>query len=807
VAAQRGHELLQQFCADLRLLRTQAGGPSLRQLSGEVHRGKSQVGAILNGEIREPPDWDVVRALLESIRRYAQDEGRLANLSVRTAIDEFWRPRYAVLEHAFTDAPRGRVAAGSPGDVSPADGAADGAVAPDPPHPVLPQQLPAAVRHFAGRAAELDALTDLATEAAGAGAPMLISAIDGMGGIGKTTLAVHWAHRVADRFPDGQLYVDLHGFSPTGSPVRASDALRAFLAALGVSPQRVPSDTDAAAALYRSLLAGRRVLVVLDNARDADHVRPLLPGAPGCLALVTSRHRLTGLVTAVGAHSMALDVLTPDDARDLFVRRIGSARVAAEPGAVDEIIALCGRLPLALAMVAARAAAYPTFSLAALATELRHARGDLAAFSDGDEQTDLRAVFSWSCRRLGDRAGRLFRLLGLHPGAEISVPAAVSLAGETPGAVRSALAELARAHLVRERSPGRFSLHDLLRAYAAELCATVDPPSVRDEAVHRVLDHYLCTAHTAASLIRSQRSPISLPPARPGVVPERLGDEAAATAWFTAEYPALLAAIRSPRALDGHIWRLAWTLTSFLSWRGDWRGLAAAHGTGLAAAERLGDRTGQAHAHRGLARAYTLMGRYDDALDQLRAALALSAELGDRSGAADTHLALSWAYDLQERYRKALIESGRALDLYVDLGDELGQARALNSVGWLHALLGEHREAIGNCERAIALLRKHGDRHAEAATWDSLGFAQHQLGAYQQAVASYRNALQLHHDRGDSYDESIVLIHLGDTWHAAGDGHAARGAWQEALTILEQLGHPDAKQVVQRLADLEPADG
>jgi DNA-binding SARP family transcriptional activator len=330
-----------------------------------------------------------------------------------------------------------------------------------------PAQLPPAVAGFTGRAGELDRLDRLLAGHAADRSQVMILAVDGTAGVGKTALAVQWAHRVADRFPDGQLYVNLRGYGPDGPVMDPADAVRGLLYGLGTAPSRVPIGQEAQTGLYRTILAGKRMLIVLDNARDADHVRPLLPGAPGCVVLVTSRNRLSGLVTA-GAHLLTLDVPTAAEARELLALRLGPDRLAAEPDAVDDIIARAGRLPLALAIVAVRAATYPHFPLRYLAGELGDTQHRLDALATADPTTDIRMVFSWSYKALVDPAARLFRLLGLHPGADISVPAAASLTGLPARQVRPLLTQLSAVHLITEASPGRYTFHDLLRAYARE---------------------------------------------------------------------------------------------------------------------------------------------------------------------------------------------------------------------------------------------------------------------------------------------------------------------------------------------------
>ena len=335
---------------------------------------------------------------------------------------------------------------------------------------------------------------------------MVIGAIDGMPGAGKTTLAVHWAHLVADRFPDGQLYVNLRGFDPGGA-LGPAEVLSGFLPALGVTPPQVPADLDGRAALYRSLLAGQRVLVVLDNARDVAQVRPLLPGSPGCMVIVTSRNRLASLAASDGARTLTLDVFSAADAREALARRLGADRVAAEPAAVEEIIA-CVRAAAAGAGpgggAGGRAAAVPA-GRHRRRTARRAGRLDALATGDG---TDVRAVFSWSYRMLSPPAARLFRLLSLQAGPDISLAAAASLAARRPGQAGALLAELTRTRLVTEYSPGRYSLHDLLRSYAAELCAETDPDGDRDAAISRLLSHYLHSAHHSHLLLQPhQRLP------------------------------------------------------------------------------------------------------------------------------------------------------------------------------------------------------------------------------------------------------------------------------------------------------------
>jgi DNA-binding SARP family transcriptional activator/tetratricopeptide (TPR) repeat protein len=676
---------------------------------------------------------------------------------------------------------------------------------------VVPRQLPAAVARFAGRSGELGVLTGQAEQAGGGaggtGGTVVISAIGGTAGVGKTALAVHVAHQVAGLFPDGQLYADLRGFSPSGDPVPPARAVRGFLAALGVAPQAVPADAEAQAALYRSVLAGKRVLLVLDNARDAAQVRPLLPGSAGCLVMVTSRSQLAGLAAVEGAQLLPLGLLTEQEARELLAARLG-ARVEAEREATDELIRLCARLPLALAVAAARAAARPEHPLAVVAAELRAADGPLDALDAGDPTASVRSVFSWSYRQLSPAAARLFRLLGIHPGPDISAPAAASLAGAESAQARVLLAELARAHLIAEHAPGRYAFHDLLRAYAAEQAHALDGDAARRAAVGRAIDHYLHTAHAAAVLVNPSRTSLRIAPPGPGITSERPTGERQALAWFEAEHHVLLAVgtLAAETGFDRHAWQLPLAIGDYLDASGHWHELAAVARSALDAAARLGEVGGQAAAHRVLGGAHAQLARYELARAHLANSLELYRRLGDRAGQAIVHLTVAWVTDFQDRHAETLVHCERALGLFQAVCDEVEEARTLATIGWCHAHLGRHEEAREFCRRALALLRERGHRLYEAGSWDTLGYAEHQSGDHAAAVACYQRALGLFREFGDRYCQATVLAHLGDTRHAAGQDQLARGAWHEAAAILDALHHPYAGTVRARLRqDAEPS--
>jgi DNA-binding SARP family transcriptional activator len=430
---------------------------------------------------------------------------------------------------------------------------------------VVPRQLPTGPRSFVGRTRELAALSALVERDLEQASGVAIAALTGMAGIGKTALAVYWAHQVADRFPDGQLFVNLRGSGPSGLPVMPTDAVRGFLTALDVPPPRIPPDTDGQAALYRSLLAGRRMLIVLDNAQNAEQVRPLLPGSPGCLVLVTSRNRFTGLAAAEGAYLMTLGVLTEAESHELLASNLDAGRAMAESATVSELTALCGRLPLALCDVAARAVAHPGLPLATLSAEMRDARKRLDALETGEPVTSVRMVFSWSRARLGNPASRMFRLLGVHPGPDITIPAAASLAGLPPGQTHLAIAELCDEHLLTDYVPGRYTCHDLLRSYAVEEASTRESEAARRDAMRRMLDHYLYAATVASGFLHPCQSGMTWTPSQPGVTLESIAGPGQAAEWFENEQHVLLNVIKQA-AEDGYApyaWILPWIVGQY----------------------------------------------------------------------------------------------------------------------------------------------------------------------------------------------------------------------------------------------------
>lgn len=675
-----------------------------------------------------------------------------------------------------------------------------------------PRELPAAGSEIVGRIAELSDLDAML----GSGTPVVIS---GMAGVGKTTLVLHWAQRIAGRFPDGQLHLNLRGFHPEGA-MPAGEALNALLSSLGVTAPRIPQDLAARAGLYRTMLQDRRVLVVLDNAADAEQVRPLLPPA-GCLAVVTCRRQLSSLIVNEGARPLEVELLGVEDARRLLADRLGASRVAREAAAVERIIAACGRLPLALAVVAARGALNPAFSLADIAAELD---GSVAA-TGPDPLADVRTAFSWSYRRLPPDAQRLFRLIGLHPGPDLTAPVAAALGDLDPtGTTRTepeptgtargqldvvragaVLAELAGARLAVEHRPGRYACHDLLRAYAAELTAGTDPAADRQAAVERFLTHLVHAAGVATLVLDPLRKPIGLPAGPAPATVSRPDDEAAAMAWFRAEHRGLLAALDlAVRAgLDRQAWQLAWGIVVFLERDGSWQDWINAQTTALRAAQRLADPGAQAFSHRSLSVGCVRLGRAAESMAHAQAAYELFLRIDDPAGAAVCQHAMAFNREGEGRWAEAIAHGEQALALFRQACDPVGQARVLNSVGLYRAELGDHDSALESCRQALELQRGMGDLGGAAATLDSLGTVWHRIGDHGRAVTHFREALTLFAQQGDRICQADTLGRLGETQLAAGEVAAARQSWRQALTLLAKIDHPGAAEARARLASLD----
>ncbi len=658
----------------------------------------------------------------------------------------------------------------------------------------VPCQLPASPRLFVGRSGELAHLTAVLGEP---NATMPVSVICGAAGIGKSWLAMHWAHQHLDRFPDGQLHVDLHGFGPGGNFVAPATALRGFLDALGVEPAAVPPEIDARIGLYRSLLAGKRVLVVLDNARATAQVAPLLPGSPTCAVLVTSRHRLEGLTTAHGARPLQLDLLADTEARELLARGIDRDRVTAEPGAVAELLARCAGLPLAISIVVARAGRHPRFPLAELAEELRDVNGRLDALTTGDSRIDLRALLSWSHQALSPPAAAAFGLLGLAPGDDISLSAAASLLALPTAEARLVLRELEDGHLVEQHVPSRYRMHDLVRLYAIDCAGHDHPEGSRGQALRRLVDFYVHTAFAGDRLLQPLLSPIELPDSASACHPLR--DHRAALVWFTAELPNLLAAQRlaAEHGWAVSVYQLARLLTTFLYRQGRFHDVRTVWRAGLAATEQPNE---QAAAHQLLGAVLAELGEDREALRHLARAEAL----GGPAGQADTHHALGWFWSLRGDHRRALTHAGQALRLYRALGMPAGETRQLTVIGWYHAQAGDYDSASASGGVALASARRQGHREDEAIVLGLFGYIAQHAGRHAAAIEWYQQSHTLLHEVGSTYFEAGALDFLGQAHSALGEADLARPAWERALDLCRaQHRAGDAERIQRQLDAIE----
>jgi DNA-binding SARP family transcriptional activator/tetratricopeptide (TPR) repeat protein len=651
------------------------------------------------------------------------------------------------------------------------------------------RQLPPTARQFTGRTGELTALTGLLDRPAGqAPGTAVISAISGTAGVGKTALAVHWAHQVAERFPDGQLFMNLRGYDPA-QPMPAADALAGFLRALGVPGQDIPPEEEGRAALYRSMLSGRRMVVVLDNARSAEQVRPLLPAAPHCVAVVTSRDSLAGLVARDGAHRMDLDVLTLAEATSLLRVLIGG-RVDADPASAATLAAQCSWLPLALRVTAELASARPAVPLADLVVELADEQRRLDLMdAGGDERTAVRAVFSWSYQRLDADTGRAFRLAGLHPGPDLDLYAAAALTGTSLQHADLFLGQLARAHLIQPTRPGRHAMHDLLRAYARELAAAETPEADRQAALTRLFDYYLSTAAAAIDTLFpaerdcQHRIGCAADPAPP------LTDPDAARGWLDAERETLVAVVvhMATGGWPDHATRLAATLSRWLVTCNLCQEAAIIHHHARQAAVETEDRTAEATALTSLGLVDMQQGCYPAAADKFRQALLLFRETRDRNGEAQALHSLAMTDFRQGSYQQAVDEYQQALTLFRETGLRRAEARALGNLGVLLGRLGRRQEATDHYQLSLALQREIGDQSGEIITLLRLGNIDLQSGRHPEATERVQRALALSREGGEAESEAEALTLLGEVALAQGQHQRAGEYQRQALAMFREM--------------------
>jgi tetratricopeptide (TPR) repeat protein len=650
-----------------------------------------------------------------------------------------------------------------------------------------PRQLPGVRRDLVGRRAELKTLTAMLDRIDRAGVPD-VALISGMGGIGKTALVLTWAHSVCDRFPDGQIYLDLGGFGPAQTPTTLESTLASMLTALGEEPELIPSDLTARLGMYRTRTADRRLLLVLDNVWSTDQVRLLIPGSAGSTVVITSRHQLSGLVTGDIPLVMSLRGLGDDDAERFLALHLGDDRVAREAEAVSDIVAACAGLPLALSIVTARAIEEPHWPLARFSEELQYAAGGLDGFHDPEEC--LRTVFSWSYKHLSDEAVGVFCVLAHHPAPSISEKAAASMVGVSLQSVRRTLQELRSAHMITRDDPDRVAFHDLLRAFAHDMTASGERRAELDAAIPRLLDYYRLTACNAAEVSYPHLPPITLGPAEPDVVPETFTDHGTALRWLSEERAGLLAAVRL--AVDTgrgtNVWQLCWAIEEYLARRWYRDDHQATMEIALAATSP-DDILGLAHVRKGLGRADQLSGRYDAALGHLGEALSLFEKLDDGAAQADVCAEIGRLWQFQRQFKLALVFADRSLVFAIQSGNRHREARALNDIGWYYIQLGRYSTALDYCQRALVLHREIGDRYGEGQTLHSLGCAHLALQDPREAAHHFQQGLDLLDDEiRDRYYEAVTYVHLGDAYHADRKPEGAREVWERALNILSELG-------------------
>jgi DNA-binding SARP family transcriptional activator/tetratricopeptide (TPR) repeat protein len=658
----------------------------------------------------------------------------------------------------------------------------------------VPRELPAEVAGFVGRQGVLKALDELLPDDSGdAAGPVVICAITGTAGVGKTALAVHWSHRAADRFPDGQFYVNLRGYA-LGRPLPPIEALTTILTALGTPPQQVPVDVAAAAAQYRSQVAGRRMLIVLDNARSAAQVRPLLPASPGCLVLITSRDRLTGLIAHDGARRLTLEVLSPDESVELLGWMIGRERAAAESVAAAELARTCAHLPLALRIAGASLTDRPHSTIAGYVAELA-ASGPLTVLAV-DDDVAVRGALDLSYRILPHRAQQLFRWLGLVPCPDFTASAAVALTGFTEAQALQALERLVAAHLIVQHAAGRYTLHDLLRRYAADLAATQDSPTQRASAAQRLYDWLTAMSVAAAELLYPEALRLP-PPSAPALAMAGLTDTAAALDWLDAERHNLVAAILyaaryGPRQAA---WLCADALRGFHVQRGHVADLLSTSRAALAAARADGDFCAQAAAYHGLAHAHLSLDNYGRSITYSHRTFALAAEVGWDHGRAAAAGNIAAALGLQGRTTEAIQYLQRALQVHERIDWPLGRAKELDTLATAYRDVGRLREGTELATQARALYRERAAQRGEASANLTLGELHALLGWLGEAEHLLDSALATFRIFGSRRGEVHCQAWLARVHRDAGRLDQADHSAQRALQLVAEIDEPELQAI------------
>jgi tetratricopeptide (TPR) repeat protein/transcriptional regulator with XRE-family HTH domain len=677
----------------------------------------------------------------------------------------------------FVAAARGR---GSAAEVLAArDGASPGVFA-----AAATRALPQDTAGFTGRQGELTRLLGAIEGLAADGGMVGIHAIDGMAGIGKTTFAVHAAHRLAERFPDGQFFLPLHAHTAGQRPVGPADALASLLLTAGLAAAQIPPGLEARAARWRDQVAGRKILLLLDDAAGHEQVRPLLPGTAGSLVLVTSRRRLAALDAAV----ISLDTLPPGEAAALLVRLAARPGLRAGDAAVGDITRLCGCLPLAIGMLASQLRHHPAWTASQLAGDLAGARDRLELMQA--EDLSVGAAFDMSYQDLTDGQQLLFRRLGLIPGPDFDAYAAAALGATSLDTARRDLGKLYDQHLLTEPAPGRYQLHDLLREHARALAAAENDAET-DAAAGRLLDYYLHTALAAGRYFPRRIGADRRPPDSPTAYAPDLSSLGQATAWLEAERANLHAAAdyAATHGRSRHAIAIPAAMSDFLAVRGHWDQSTAPHQIALAAARQAGDRLGEADMLRELGGLQQLTGDYPAASASLARAVVLCRDLGDRSGEAYALAQLGFGQVLTGDYPAAAASHQQALALARAAGNRLREAAALNGLGLLQQLTGDHPAAAASLQQALALFRDLGDLPGQAHALNDLGVVRQETGDYPAAAESQRQALALFRDLGELLGQAYALNDLGLVQQETGDYPAAAASHQQALELFGDLGN------------------
>ncbi|MFS8097649.1 tetratricopeptide repeat protein [Lentzea alba] len=643
------------------------------------------------------------------------------------------------------------------------------------------RQLPMDIAEFTGREAELRRLCSPEAHTT-----VVISAIEGMAGVGKTKLAVRAAHQLVERYPDVQLWADLHGFDADELPADPSAVLESFLRLLGVPGGQIPESLAERAALYRDRLAGKRALVLLDNAAGEDQVRPLLPGGASCLVLITSRRSLMGLD---GAKSVFLDVFTADEAIALLSRIAGADRISADPGGAARVAELCGHLPIAVALAAKRLARRPQWTVADLVAQLERGGG-----------LGVRGVFDLSYQALPDHQRRFFRLLGLHPGEDVTADSAAALAGLTAYEAEDLLETLLDEHLLQQHTPGRYSLHDLLRTYAVEQVVAAEPPPARALARRRVLDWYVHTSWHASLQLNPVRK-LDIATADPSVHPRTFDDRDAALRWCDTERANLVAAVRdaAQHGLPVHSWSLAQCLWDFFNLRKHWADWIDTHTVALAAARSAGDRVGEGLTLVTLGIGLREIRRHDEAIECSLQALTIFRALGDRARQERVLNNLGIAYMVTGRVDDALECYEQSAEIARSLGNSHTEAVLLNNIGLMHADAGRFDQALARYLRSLELRASIKDPYSEAILLNNIGEVYRGLADFPSAVSYVDRALETFRRIGDLFGQAESLDNLGLALEGLGDRRGAEKCWVESVTLFEELGEPKADEVRSRL--------